>query len=70
MIPGEAQESVREVASDSSRVKQRVYRGRVIAEEVEDQPGDQVADGESTMKKGVIYRGNLATAVSKYRAQR
>lgn len=62
LIPGEAQESVSEVASDSSRVKQRVYRGRVIAEEVEDQPGDQLADGESTMKKGVIYRGNVVAA--------
>jgi hypothetical protein len=62
LIPGETQASASELATDSSRVKQRVYRGRVIVEEVEDQPGDQDADGKSNMKKGVIYRGNAVAA--------
>ena len=62
LIPGGAQESSSEVVPDSSRVRQRVYRGRVIVEDVEDQPGDQAVDAEDTAKKGVIYRGNVVAA--------
>jgi hypothetical protein len=60
LIPGETQESASADASDSSRVKQRVYRGRVIAEEPVS--SQQEAESDSMEKRGVIYRGNVVAA--------
>ena len=62
LIPGGTQESSSEVTSDSAKVKQRVYRGRVIVEEVEDHSSQQEDVTDGTEKKGVIYRGNAVAA--------
>ena len=61
-IPGERQESVSEVPADSARVKQRVYRGWVIAEEPMNHSSGEEGVSDSTEKKGVIYRGNVVAA--------
>jgi len=62
LIPGGTQESGSEFAADSNKVKQRVYRGRVIAEEGGDHSSEPATEVESTAKKGVVYRGNVVAA--------
>jgi hypothetical protein len=62
IIPGARQEASNDVASDNEKVKQRVYRGRVIMEEEVSPSSEQAVGADSTAKKGVVYRGNVVAA--------
>lgn len=62
LIPGGTEEPASEIPSDGEKVKQRVYRGRVIAEEDVKPRTEQEAEADSTAKKGVVYRGNVVAA--------
>jgi hypothetical protein len=62
LIPGGQPVPEEKAIPDGQKVKQRVYRGRVIAEEDVNHSSEQVAEEESTAKKGVVYRGNVVAA--------